>query len=41
MVLSQAKVVDTLNIDLPHPRTVTNMHVVEYAAKVLNLLTHS
>ena len=41
MVLSQAKVVDTLNIDLLHPRTVTNMHVVEYAAKVLNLLTHS
>lgn len=41
MVLANATVVDTLDISLAHPRSVTDMHVVQYAAKVLDLLTHS
>lgn len=41
MVLANSQVVDKLEINLPHPRAVTDMHVVQYAAKVLNLLTHS
>ena len=40
-VLANAQVLETLNISLDHPRAVTNMQVVQYAAQVLNLLTHS
>lgn len=41
MVLANARVVDTMQINLPHPRAVTDIDVVQYAASVLNLLTHS
>lgn len=41
MVLSNAKVIDTIQINLAHPRVVTDMNVVQYAASVLNLLTRS
>lgn len=41
MVLANSTVEATLHIDLTHPRAVTDMNVVRYAAKVLELLTHS
>ena len=41
MVLANSTVEETLHIDLTHPRAVTDMNVVRYAAKVLELLTHS
>lgn len=41
MVLANSSVEETLHIDLTHPRAVTDMNVVRYAAKVLELLTHS
>lgn len=41
MVLADSTVKETLHIDLAHPRAVTEMNVVHYAAKVLELLTHS
>ena len=41
LVLGNAKILDTLSVDLPHPRAVADLHVIQYAANVLNLLTNS
>lgn len=41
LVMSQTKIIDTLDVQISHPRSLTDMQVVNYAARVLNLLTHS
>lgn len=41
LVMSQTKIIDTLDVQIAHPRSLTDMQVVNYAARVLNLLTHS
>ena len=41
LVLGNTKILDALFVDLPHPRAVTDLHVIQYAANVLNLLTNS
>ncbi len=41
VILANATIHETLHIDLTHPRSITDMQVVRYAAKVLDFLTHS
>lgn len=41
VVFSNGQIEHSLAVDLPHPRSITDMSVVEYAAKVMNFLTLS
>ena len=41
VVFSNGQIEHSLAVDLPHPRSITDMSVVEYVAKVMNFLTFS